>query len=66
LSKKAKRILALLNNPQHRQRLMNSANRVDQDDVGPVGKDDEWKVLGEMNELEEEHGKYMDGLKGVP
>jgi hypothetical protein len=53
MSKKARRILALLNDPRHRTRLLDSLNRSTLDDVGPVGGDQEIKVLKEMNEMQD-------------
>jgi hypothetical protein len=52
MSKKAKRILALLNDPRHKKRLMGEVNLLDQDATAQVGGDQEMKVLKEMNELE--------------
>jgi hypothetical protein len=53
MSKKSKRILALLNDPKHRASLMTGINRADQDEPARVGNDQEMKVLNEMNELQE-------------
>ena len=53
MSNKAKRILALLNDPHHRARLMTGINRADQDEPAHVGKDQEIKALSEMNELQQ-------------
>jgi len=53
MSKKAKRILALLNDPKHRARVMSDVNRADQDEPAKVNGDQEMKVLKEMNELQE-------------
>jgi len=53
MSKKSKRILALLNDPRHRNRLMGDVNLIDQDEPAQIGGDQEMKVLKEMNELEE-------------
>jgi hypothetical protein len=51
MSAKARRILALLNDPRHRTRLLDSLNRSTLDDVGPVGGDQEIKFLKELNEM---------------
>jgi hypothetical protein len=53
MTDKARRILALLKHPKHRERLMQSINRSTLDEgAEPVaGKDQEMKVLNEMNEL---------------
>lgn len=54
MSKKSKRILALLNDARHRNRLIGDVNLIDQDEPAQVGGgDQEMKVLKEMNELEE-------------
>jgi hypothetical protein len=51
MSKKSKRILARLNDPRNRNRLVGEINLLDQDEPAQVGKDQEMKVLQEMNEL---------------
>jgi hypothetical protein len=53
MSKKAKRILALLNDPRHKNRLLGEINQLDQDEPAQVGKDQEMKMLEEMNELQD-------------
>jgi hypothetical protein len=53
MSKKSKRILALLNDPRTRNRLVGEINLLDQDEPAQVGKDQEMKVLIEMNELQD-------------
>ena len=53
MSRKAKRILALLNDPRNRNRLVGEIHLLDQDEPAQVGKDQEMKILKEMNELEE-------------
>ena len=53
MSRRAKRILALLNDPRNRNRLVGEINLLDQDEPAQVGKDQEMKVLQEMNELEQ-------------
>ena len=65
MSKKAKRILALLNDPKHRARLMGDVNRADQDEPAKVGGDQEMKVLTELNAFEDDHERFMDSLKGA-
>lgn len=52
MSKKSKRILALLNDPRHRNRLIGDVNLIDQDAPAQVGGDQEMKILKEMNDLE--------------
>jgi hypothetical protein len=53
MSKKSRRILALLNDPRYRNRLVGEIHLIDQDEPAQVSKDQEIKVLKEMNELEE-------------
>jgi hypothetical protein len=53
MSKKSKRILARLNDPRNRNRLVGEINLLDQDEPAQVGKDQEMTVLKEMNELQE-------------
>ena len=54
MSAKAKRILAKLNDPKHRARLVGDVNLLDQDEPARVGGDDqEMTLLKDMNELQE-------------
>ena len=55
MSKKSKRILALLNDPKHRARLLEALDQSTLDEGGnSVSKgDQEMKVLKEMNELQD-------------
>ena len=53
MSKKSKRILALLNDSRYRDRLVGEINLLDQDEPAQVSKDQEIKVLKEMNELQD-------------
>ncbi len=57
MSKKSKRILALLNDPRYRHRLVGEINLLDQDEPAQVGRDQEMKVLKEMNELDNYGGE---------
>jgi hypothetical protein len=52
MSAKSKRILALLNDRMYKNRLVGEINLIDQDTPAQVGKDQEMKVLKEMNELQ--------------
>jgi hypothetical protein len=56
MSAKARRILALLNDPRRRTRVLDSLNKSTLDDVGPVGGDQEIKVLKELNEMQDLQG----------
>jgi hypothetical protein len=58
MSKRSKRILALLNDPRYRNLLVGEINLLDQDETAQVGKDQEMKVLKEMNEL-------IDGMQSA-
>ena len=53
MSRKAKTILALLNDPRHKNRLVGEVNLLDQDEPAHMGKDQEMKILKELNELEQ-------------
>jgi hypothetical protein len=53
MSAKSRRILALLNDPRYKYRLVGEINLLDQDEPAKVGKDQEMKVLREMNELQQ-------------
>jgi hypothetical protein len=53
LSKKSKRILALLNDPLHKNRLVGEVNLLDQDEPARVEQNQEMKILKEINALEQ-------------
>jgi hypothetical protein len=53
MSAKSKRILALLNDPKNRNRLVGEINLLDQDEPARVERDQEMKILKEINELEQ-------------
>jgi hypothetical protein len=53
MSAKARRLLALLNDPRHRTRVLGSLNKSTLDDVGPVGGDKGEKFLKELNEMQD-------------
>jgi hypothetical protein len=64
MSAKAKRILALLNNPRHRKQLTDTLNKGTLDDgAAPLG-DGEMSILKDMECLDQEHDQYMQDLKG--
>lgn len=68
LSAKSRRILALLKDPKHRNRLLDSLNKSTLDEgAAPIGKgDQEMKVLKEMNELQEfENDNSSQGAAAV-
>jgi hypothetical protein len=62
MSSKARKILALLNDPRHRSRLLDSLNKSTLDDVGPVGGDQSMAVLNDMNEVEVDHEEFLKSL----
>jgi hypothetical protein len=63
MSAKAKRILALLNDPKHRNRLVNGLNKSTLDDgAAPLGNG-EMTILKDMESLDQVHDQYMQDLK---
>ena len=48
--------MALLNDPRHRVRVLDSLNKSTLDDVGPVGGDKGEKFLRELNEMADLEG----------
>jgi len=48
---KGRRILALLNDPRHREKLILWMKRENAHDIGPIGGDQAMKVLGERQSL---------------
>jgi hypothetical protein len=63
MSKKARRILALLNDPRQKNRLMEAFNRSTLDEgAAPVGKG-EMTILKDMESLDQQHDQYMQELK---
>jgi len=63
VSKKSKRILALLNDPGQKKRFLEALNRDTMDAAAPVGNG-EMTILKDMNELADEHEQHMQDLKG--
>ena len=63
MSRKAKRILALLNDPKHRRRLLESLNKSTIDDGNPPVGNGEMTILKGMESLDQEHDQYMQDLK---
>lgn len=63
MSAKSKRILALLNDPRQKKRLLESLNRDTMDAAAPLGKG-EMTILKDMESLDQEHDQYMQELKG--
>lgn len=63
MSAKARRILALLNEPRNRERMLQAMNRENMDEVGPIGGAGQgMKVLSEMNSLVDEHELFVLSL----
>lgn len=66
MTAKSKRILALLRDPRHRDKLLDAFNQDTQSEGAPVGRGAGGeKFLREMNEMEDAHDAYMDSLKGA-
>ena len=64
MSNKAKRILALLNDPRHRKRLTDTLNMSTLDEgAAPLGNG-EMTILKDMESLDREHDQYIQDLKG--
>ncbi len=53
MSAKAKRILALLDDPRHRTRVLDFFNKSTLDDVSPFAGDKGEKFLSELNEMQD-------------
>ena len=56
MSAKSRRILALLNDPRRRTRVLDSLNRSTLDDVTPFAGDKGEKFLSELNEMADLEG----------
>lgn len=53
-------ILALLNDPRNRKRMLQAMNRENMDDVGPVGGQEQGlKVLNEMNSFADGYDEFV-------
>ena len=64
MSAKAKRILAKLNDPRHRNRLLESMNKDTAPEGLPVsGGNQEMTILKNMESLDRKHDQYMQDLK---
>jgi len=63
MSAKAKRILALLNDPKQRQRLLDSLNKSTLDDGNPPVGNGEMTILKDMASFDQEHDQHMQDLK---
>jgi hypothetical protein len=65
MSAKAKRILALMNNPKQRGILLDKLNKDNAPEGSPIsGGPQEMTILRDMNEMDEAHDTFMDSLKG--
>lgn len=62
MSAKTRRILALLNDPRRRTRVLDSFNKSTLDDVGPLGGDQSIAVLKDMNDLDSGHDEFVRSL----
>ena len=66
MSAKAKRILALMNDPKQRARMLERMNKDNAPEGSPIsGEPQEMTILKDMNEMDDAHDTYMDSLKGV-
>jgi hypothetical protein len=63
MSSKAKRILALLNDPRHRKRLTETLNKSTLDDGAAPPGNGEMTILKDIEGFDQEHDQYMEGLK---
>jgi hypothetical protein len=64
MSKKAKRVLALLSNPKHRKRMLDSLNKSTLDDAAAPMGTGEMTILKDMESLDQAHDRHMQDLKG--
>jgi hypothetical protein len=62
MSKKARRILALLNDPRQKKHLLESLNRDTMDVAAPLGKG-EMTILKESESLDQERDKHIQDMK---
>jgi hypothetical protein len=62
MCKKARRILALLNDPRQKNRLLEALDEDATDAAVPVGKG-EMTILKDMDSLDLQHDQYMQDLK---
>jgi hypothetical protein len=62
MSKKARRILALLDDPMQKNLLLEALNEDTMDAAVPVGKG-EMTILKENESLDQEYDQYMEDLK---
>ena len=64
MSAKAKRILALLNDPKYRGILLDKINKDNAPEGSPIsGGSHEMTILKDMNSMDEAHDTFMDSLK---
>lgn len=63
MSAKARRILALLNDPRNREMVVQAMNRDNMDAVRPIGGEVQgMKLLSEMNSLVDDHDEFVKSL----
>ena len=63
VSPKVRTILAPLNHPRNRERMLQAMNRENLDDVDPVGGAEQgMRVLSEMNSLTDDHEHFLRSL----
>ena len=63
-SVKARRILALMNDPRNRERMLQSINHENIDQVGPIGGQEHgMEILSEMNSLADDYDQFINSLQ---
>jgi hypothetical protein len=62
MSKKSRRILALLNDPKQKKRLLEALNKDTMDAALPLGNG-EMTILKDMESMDQKHEQYMQDLK---
>lgn len=64
MTEKAKDILARLNDPRSRERLLARLDKAHAPAGAPVSNH-EMTILKDMNDFDDDHEKFIDSLKGV-
>lgn len=64
MTDKAKKILALIQDPKRRAKVMDDFNN-ENPPSGPATSQQGMTILKDINQFEDDHDKFMDSLKGV-
>lgn len=64
MTDKAKRLLALIQDPKRRTKAMDEFNDANPPS-GPSSSSQGMTILKDINQFEDDHDKFMDSLKGV-